>query len=136
MKCCLYCSSTIQCISSIRFSYIMVHRILLPHYLLSIIHFLLVRLSLNRCIDRYNIYLYIYGWITERHIVSIAPSASAPILRRSRRIHKIIIIWMHEIHRINTICSKPSVYVVGPSYVYHGQKIDILRIMNTVSVFY
>lgn len=43
---------------------------------------------------------------------------------------------MHEIHRINTICSKPSVYVVGPSYVYHGQKIDILRIMNTVSVFY
>lgn len=60
--------------------------------------------SLSAC---HSIDALIDVWITERHIVSIAPSASNRILRRPRRIRMIImiiiIIWMHEIHSINTI---------------------------------
>ena len=99
------------------------------HNLLSIIHCLSVRLSFNRYID---------VWITERHIVSIAPSASSPILGRLRRII-IIIIWMHEIHSIN-ILSKPRVWMRACVCVcvclYHGQRINMLRNMSSVSLFY
>lgn len=55
--------------------------------------------------------IHINIWITERQIVSIAPSASSPILRRLRRI--IIIIWMHEIHSINILYSEPRIYLSG-----------------------